>query len=215
MNAQANVYVVDDEPAVLKALTRLLQGAGYNVHGMQSPKEFLDGHHAEAADCVITDFSMPEINGLELQRSVGESNNPCPVVFLSGRGDIGVSVDAMKAGASDFLTKPVDADALLNAVQNALGDIERRRSERRALADLRQRYDNLTAREKQVFHGVVAGLLNKQVAQQLGTAEKTIKVQRGHVMQKMHADNLPELVRMAAYLSRSHGLPHLKAIDIS
>lgn len=200
MNTATKVYVVDDEPAVLRALTRLLASAGFEACGVQSPREFIEHHLAAEVGCVVMDYSMPEIDGLELQRTVGRSEHACPVIFVSGHGDIATSVDAMKAGAVDFLTKPVDADSLFAAVSAALTRCDRARCERQALDDLRCRFDALTVREKQVFQGVVEGLLNKQIAERLGTAEKTIKVQRGQVMRKMAAHSLADLVRMATRL---------------
>jgi FixJ family two-component response regulator len=197
MSAVAKICVVDDEPAVVKALTLLLNSAGFEAHGVHSSKEFIEAELAGEFDCVVVDFAMPDVNGLELQRSIGASTRPCPVVFLTGHGDIGVSVDAMKAGAVDFLTKPVDADQLLAAVQAAVSRAEAERGRRRELNDLQGRYATLTTRECEVFDGVVAGLLNKQIAARLGTTEKTVKVHRAHMMQKMAAPSLARLVRMA------------------
>jgi FixJ family two-component response regulator len=186
---------VDDEPAVVRAVTLLLNSAGFSARGVSSSRELIESSILDEVDCVVVDFAMPEINGLELQRTIRSSGRSCPVVFLSGHGDIAISVDAMKAGAVDFLTKPVDADQLLAAVQAAVERGDRERSERLERHELQSRYATL------VFDGVVAGLLNKQIAAQLGTAEKTVKVHRAHVMQKMAAPTLANLVRMADRLS--------------
>lgn len=207
MSATARVCVVDDEPAVVRAVTLLLNSAGFAARGVSSSRELMESSILDEVDCVVVDFAMPEINGLELQRTIRSSGRTCPVIFLSGHGDIAISVDAMKAGAVDFLTKPVDADQLLAAVQAAVERADRERSEQLARHELQSRYATLTTRECEVFDGVVAGLLNKQIAAQLGTAEKTVKVHRAHVMQKMAAPSLANLVRMADRLLPSGTTP--------
>ncbi len=207
MSATARVCVVDDEPAVVRAVTLLLNSAGFEARGVLSSRELFESSILDEVDCVVVDFAMPEINGLELQRSIRLSGRSCPVVFLSGHGDIAISVDAMKAGAVDFLTKPVDADQLLAAVEAAVARADRERSEQLERRELQNRYSTLTSRECEVFDGVVAGLLNKQIAAQLGTAEKTVKVHRAHVMQKMAAPSLANLVRMADRLVPQGNIP--------
>lgn len=207
MSATARICVVDDEPAVVRAVTLLLNSAGFSARGVSSSRELIESSILDEVDCIVVDFAMPEINGLELQRTIRSSGRTCPIVFLSGHGDIAISVDAMKAGAVDFLTKPVDADQLLAAVQAAVERGDRERSEQLERHELQSRYATLTTRECEVFDGVVAGLLNKQIAAQLGTAEKTVKVHRAHVMQKMAAPSLANLVRMADRLLPSSNTP--------
>jgi FixJ family two-component response regulator len=197
MNYSEKVVVVDDEPAVLKSLIRLLSSAGFDAHGVQSSRDLLESKNIDEFDCVVVDFKMPDIDGLELQRELNLSRKDCSIVFVSGEGDIHTSVSAMKGGAIDFLTKPVDADCLLAAVANGLNESRQRRNERKEIEAIRERFETLTLREKQVFKGVVEGLLNKQIGARLGTAEKTVKVQRAHVMEKMAARNVADLVRMA------------------
>jgi len=201
------VFLVDDDPGVLKALSRLLRAWGCEVRAFASPREFLGQHDPEAPGCLVLDLAMPEWNGLELLQQVAASGADRAVVFLSGHGDIQTSVRAMKAGAVDFLTKPFDESQLLAAVRAAM---EKDASMRRARAErcsVEQRLSTLTPREHQVLRHVVMGQLNKHIAADLGTVEKTIKVHRGRIMQKMGATSLVELVRMAdlAGITRSAG----------
>ena len=201
---RGRVYVVDDEPSVVRALTRLLRGAGFDVQGFHSPEAFLQKfllqYQPETVGCVLIDLVMPGRDGLAVQKALSEIICPPPCVFLSGRGDVEASVRAMKGGALDFLTKPVDRGALLAAVNAALKRDGLARAARVEQAALRERYERLTQRERQVFAGVVAGHLNKQIALELGTVEKTVKVHRARMMEKMGATNVAELVRMSALL---------------
>ncbi len=198
--SRERIYVVDDEEAVRKALRRLLRSAGFDVADFGSPGEFLEKLDPEAFGCALLDVAMPGLDGFALQKSLAERGSPLAVVFLTGQGDIPKSVRAMKAGASDFLTKPVDETDLLSAVNLALGRSRAARAEREAVAGLRERFGSLTAREREVFEGVVAGRLNKQIAGDLGISEKTVKVHRGRVMEKMGASSLAELVQFAQRL---------------
>lgn len=200
MTSTAKIMVIDDEVAVVNALLRLLKSAGYEASGTLSPRDFIDNHLMDDIDCILMDLDMPEINGIELQGKINSTCQDCPVIFVSGHGDIQKSVTAMKGGAVDFLTKPIDADDLFAAVNAALTNVEKRRGVREQLALLRAHFEELTPRERQVFQGVVAGFLNKQIAYQLGTTEKTVKVQRAQVMQKMSANSVADLVRMATRL---------------
>jgi FixJ family two-component response regulator len=191
------VYLVDDEPAVRKALGRLLRSAGVEVATFGSAEEFLGALEEEAAGCALLDVAMPGLDGLALQETLARRGIDLPVLFLTGHGDIPMSVRAMKAGASDFLTKPVDGKVLVAAVRRAL---ERGRSlarARREDAEIHRRLASLTPREREVLQGVVSGRLNKQIAADLGISEKTVKVHRGRVMEKMNAPSLAELVRLA------------------
>lgn len=191
------VYIVDDDAEVLKALGRLVSSANLNVAAFASAQSFLDAFDPAAPACLVLDLAMPGAGGLELQRALKTRASGLPIVFLTGHGDIGSSVQAMKHGAADFLTKPVDEDTLLAAVQDALE--RRRRHEHEDAERLRiaERIAALTPRERQVLEGIVAGQLNKQIAGTLGTAEKTVKFHRANLMDKMGAATFAELVRLA------------------
>jgi FixJ family two-component response regulator len=191
------VFVLDDEPAVLRGLARLLRSARLNVATFASPREFLEQHDPRAPGCLVLDVAMPGLNGMELQAALTAKGSPIPIIFLTGHGNIPMGVQAMKRGAVDFLTKPVNDEDLLKAVQAA---IEKDRLARQAWAEveeIQQRLATLTPREREVLAHVVSGQLNKQIAGDLGTVEKTIKVHRARVMEKMKVQSLAELVRLA------------------
>jgi FixJ family two-component response regulator len=197
MNPPATVFVVDDDPGVLKALARLLQTSGYAVATFASPRAFLDTNGAQASGCLVLDMALPGINGLDLQKALARDGSCIAIVFISGEGDIPKSVQAMKAGAVDFLTKPFNDVQLLEAVDLALRKSEAAVQARYERRQMEQRLTSLTSREREVFEHVVAGQLNKLIATDLGTAEKTVKVHRARVMHKMGAASLADLVRMA------------------
>jgi FixJ family two-component response regulator len=189
------VSVIDDDALVLKSLDRLLRSVGFAVKTFSSPREFLEQRGISSPGCILVDLSMPGLSGLELQRALVDADDPRPVIFLSGHGDIPSTVEAMKAGAVDFLTKPCDESKLIAAVHAAL---EKDRAAREAHAEresIDARVATLTPREREVLNRVVAGRLNKQIAAELGTAEKTVKVHRARMMRKMQYDSLAELVR--------------------
>ena len=193
---EPTVFVVDDDPSVLRSLQRLLRSAGWATETYDSAEEFLRARDPAAAGCVILDLAMPDIDGLEVQRRLVEAGLPLPIIFLTGRSDPPTIVRAMRAGASNFLCKPVDGDQLLASVAEA---VEADRVFRRDNADVivgRQRLASLTARERQVLDRVVAGRLNKQTADELGTALKTIKVHRARMMNKMNVKSLAQLARL-------------------
>jgi FixJ family two-component response regulator len=201
MSAQhGTVFLVDDEPGMLKALTRLLRSEGFNVRGFTSAKHFLESYRAEELSCLVLDVAMPELNGLEFQQQLAHAGILLPIVFLTGRGDIPMTVQAVKAGAVDFLTKPVNDETLLRAVRAALKRAAEQRELIAEVALLRQRHSLLTPREREVMQHVVAGKLNKQIAADLGTGEHTVKVHRARVMEKMQVESLADLVRIAERL---------------
>jgi FixJ family two-component response regulator len=194
------VFLVDDEPGMLKALTRLLEAESFAVRAFTSAKAFLESYRPEAFSCLVLDVAMPELNGLELQQRLTQAGVLLPIVFLTGHGDIPMSVQAIKVGALDFLTKPVKDVDLLRAVRAALQRAAEQRESIMEAALLRQRYSVLTPREREVMAHVIAGELNKQVAYALGIGEHTIKVHRSRVMEKMGVESLPDLVRAAKRL---------------
>ena len=190
------VYLVDDDAAVLRSLSRLLRSAGYDAAAYGSAEDFLRDLPENAAGCVVLDLSMPGQDGLAVQRELSARRSGLPVVFVTGRGDVMTSVNAMKEGAVDFLTKPVKSAALLAAVEKALGRGRERLKFQRLADGVRARLAALTSREREVLDGVVAGMLNKQIAARLGIAEQTVKVHRARVMEKMSAGSVAELVRV-------------------
>ena len=197
----AKVFVVDDDVTICVALSRLLRSAGLQVETFGSAAECLNDDRLKDADCLVLDVHLPDLSGLELQARLTELGLELPIVFITGRGDIPMSVRAMKAGALEFLTKPFDNQQLLAAIEQGIARCQGARLHEQKLIDLQRRYQSLTPRERQVFTLVVRGLLNKQIAGELGTAEKTVKVHRSQVMRKMDATSLPDLVRMAETLA--------------
>jgi FixJ family two-component response regulator len=190
------VFVVDDEAPVRKALSRLLRAAGLAVTAFASPEEFLAQYDPHTPGCLVLDLMMPGFTGLELQRTLDKKGSTLPIIFLTGRGDVPNSVRAMKGGAIDFLTKPVNDNDLLAAVRAAIEKNGVSRREQTELSEIRARIATLTPREREVLGHVVTGKLNKQIAADLGTAEKTIKVHRARVMAKMKVQSVAELVRL-------------------
>jgi len=200
MNGKGKVFLVDDEPDLRQALTRLLKAEGLDVEGFGSALEFLERITEETAGCLLLDLAMPGLDGLEVQERVAATGAKLGIVFLTGHGDIPTSVRAVRAGALDFLTKPVRRDDLLRAVHAALAHASEHHAAAAANADLRGRYAQLTPREREVFAHVIAGKLNKVIAADLGTGEQTIKVHRARVMEKLAVDSVADLVRVAQQL---------------
>jgi FixJ family two-component response regulator len=189
------VHIVDDEASFLTATSRLLRASRFAVKTFASAHAFLTQRDGDAAGCVVADLQMPGMNGLELQEALARTDNPLPILFLTGNGDIPASVRAMRGGAEDFLTKTAPKAALLDAIRRALARDALERKERLFQREARARFDTLTEREREVLGHVIRGRLNKQIADDLGTVEQTIKVHRGRVMEKMGLESVAELVR--------------------
>ena len=197
----AIVIVIDDDPSFRRSTARLIDSAGLKVQLFDSAKSFLRAQRPDAPSCVVLDVRMPEMSGIDLQKELARTGIEIPLIFIAGDADISMSVEAMKAGAIEFLTKPFREQALLDAIEEAVQQDRIAREKRSKLAVLQAHYDLLTPREREVMTGVVSGLLNKQIAAELGTVEKTIKFHRAHIMKKMQAHSLAELVQMAGSLT--------------
>ena len=199
--ANATVFVIDDDPSMRRSLDSLLRSVGLDVRLFSSAPEFLQASGADGPGCLVLDVRLPGMSGLAFQQELARAGVALPIIFITGHGDVSMSVRAMKAGAAEFLTKPFDDQVLLDAVHAAIERDRARRQDEAGLAALRARYDGLTDRERQVMGHVVAGSVNKRIADQLGLSVVTVKVHRGQVMRKMQAKSLADLVRMADRLS--------------
>ncbi len=194
------VFVVDDDPSLRRAIQRVVESEGFQVELFGSAQEFLRSKPPDVTSCLVLDVRLGRVGGLELQRQLADANIPIPIIFITAHGDVRMSVEAMKAGAVEFLQKPFRDQELLEAIHQALDRDERRRVQEAEVAKLRERYESLTPREREVLPLVVSGLLGKQIAAEIGASEATVRVHRSQIMRKMGAESLPELVRMAEKL---------------
>jgi len=199
-DSEAIVFVVDDDPSVRRSLARLIRSAGFTVESFASAQEFLERPRPDIPGCLVLDIHMPGVSGLDLQDELAAAEVTLPVIFLTGYGTVPASVRAMKAGACDFLEKPVDDRALVDAIQQAVERNRRARLQQAEVREIQRRVDSLSPRQREVLSLLLTGMLNKQIASELGTTEKTIKVHRGRVMEKMQVGSMAELVRLAGKL---------------
>ena len=198
--AESIVFIIDDDPLYRTSSERLVRSAGFRAHSFESARDFLSSRRPNAPSCLILDVRLPGLSGLDLQRELAEAGIHVPIIFVTGHGDIPMSVQAMKAGAVEFLTKPFRDQALLDAIRQAIGRDRVARRQHARNADWRRRYESLNLREREVFKCVISGMLNKQIAVELGATERTVKFHRGNIMRKMQVKSVAELVRMAEVL---------------